>query len=317
MFSRFGIPDAPYTIASSVTVKELNTLVNTLLQENVNVNENDNVFEFDFLVKGEFLKQSLGKHLKEREVSFEDIIEIEYVERYPAPEPQDCLLHDDWVSALQANDKWILTGCYDNTVNIWNMKGEHLLTINGHSAPVKGVAWISSSNDSSLIASASKDQTIMIWEWDQLKNKAECLFTCKGHERAIECLDVSPNGQQMASGGWDNLLKIWSAANHDSNGDASENKKSKTDEGAVRTPLLTLEGHREAISSVQWMDNSTILTSSWDHTLKIYDLNLNGVKNEIPGNKSFFDCHHSKINGMIITASADKNLRLYDPRSNR
>lgn len=35
------------------------------------------------------------------------------------------------------------------------------------------------------------------------------------------------------------------------------------------------------------------------------------------GNKSFFDMSYSKINGMIITASADKNLRLYDPRSIR
>lgn len=51
-------------------------------------------------------RTSLGDHLKERSVSFEDVIEIEYVERFPVPEPQDCLLHDDWVSAVQCLDKW-------------------------------------------------------------------------------------------------------------------------------------------------------------------------------------------------------------------
>lgn len=80
---------------------------------------------------------------------------------------------------------------------------------------------------------------------------------------------------------------------------------------------MTLQGHRECVSSVQWMDQTTLLTSSWDHTMKIWDLNLEGVKSEITGNKSFFDASYSKLNGLIITASPDKNLRLYDPRSNR
>lgn len=258
----------------------------------------------------------MSKHLKERDVSFEDIVEIEYVERFPAPEPQDCLLHDDWVSAIQAHGEWILTGCYDNTVNIWNMKGEHKLTLNGHEAPVKGVAWIHMSDDVGTFASGSKDQTIIIWEWNIRENVAVPIFTCKGHERAVECISVSPNGKLLASGSWDNLLKVWSASTLDDS-ETSASKKSKTDEANVRTPQITLEGHREAVSSVQWIDNSTVLTSSWDHTMKIFDLNVKAIKNEIAGNKSFFDASYSSLNSMIITASADKNLRLYDPRSNR
>jgi ribosome biogenesis protein len=289
-------------------------LINTLLRETSDVGSD---VEFDFLVKAEFLKVSLGKHLKERDVSFEDVIEIEYVERFPAPEPQDCLLHDDWVSAIQACGEWILTGCYDNSVNIWNMKGEHKLTLNGHDAPVKGVAWISMNEDTGtgMFASGSKDQTIMIWEWDVNKNKAQCIFTCKGHERAVECVSVSPDGRQIASGSWDNLLKVWSATSLEDSEVSS--KKLKSEEANVRTPLVTLEGHREAVSSVQWIDNATVLTSSWDHTLKIWDLSMRAIKNEIPGNKSFFDASYSSLNGMIVAASADKNIRLYDPRSNR
>lgn len=71
------------------------------------------------------------------------------------------------------------------------------------------------------------------------------------------------------------------------------------------------------MSGVQWMNEQSLLTSSWDHTLKIWDLAMEGVKSEISGNKSFFDISYSQLNGLIITASADKNLRLYDPRSNR
>ena len=32
----------------------------------------------------------------------ESVVEIEYIERHPAPEPEDSLLHDDWVSCVQA-----------------------------------------------------------------------------------------------------------------------------------------------------------------------------------------------------------------------
>lgn len=65
------------------------------------------------------------------------------------------------------------------------------------------------------------------------------------------------------------------------------------------------------------MDNDNLLTSSWDHTIKIWDLHLGGIKTEIPGNKSFFDANYSPKNGMVITASADKNIKVYDPRSTR
>lgn len=90
-----------------------------------------------------FCRDKLGDHLKEKSISFEDVIEIEYVERFPAPEPKDCLLHDDWVSAVSTFNNWILTGCYDNTLNLWTTKGSHVLTIPGHTSVIKAVAWVS------------------------------------------------------------------------------------------------------------------------------------------------------------------------------
>lgn len=82
-----------------------------------------------------------------------------------------------------------------------------------------------------------------------------------------------------------------------------------------QTPIATLSGHREAISGVQWLDDSTLLTSSWDHTLRVWDLEMKAIKQEISGNKSFFDLSYSHVNKLVITSSADKNVRLYDLRS--
>lgn len=76
-----------------------------------------------------------------------------------------------------------------------------------------------------------------------------------------------------------------------------------------------MKGHKEAISGIVWSDKTELITSSWDHTLKIWDSELGGIKHEIMGNKSFFDLDYSELSRTVITASADKHVRLYDPRS--
>ena len=95
------------------------------------------------MINEELLRTNLQEHLNLKDISTENVIEIEYFEKYPAPEPQDCLLHDDWVSGVHVSNDWILTSCYDNTVHIWNLKGQHHKTITGHSAAVKTVSWVS------------------------------------------------------------------------------------------------------------------------------------------------------------------------------
>lgn len=59
--------------------------------------------------------------------------------------------------------------------------------------------------------SASHDQTAMLWHWDVQSNKAECRQVCRGHERGVDCVAVSPNGDTLATGSWDTMLKLWSA----------------------------------------------------------------------------------------------------------
>ena len=68
--------------------------------------------EFDFLIGGEFLRVSLLDHLKAKDISTETTVDIEYIERLPAPEPEDSLNHDDWVSAVHCYKQWykILNG---------------------------------------------------------------------------------------------------------------------------------------------------------------------------------------------------------------
>lgn len=54
-FFRYAVPNIPYSIAASVSQAELNTLVNTLLQESAEVNGSQKI-DFEFLVFNEFLR---------------------------------------------------------------------------------------------------------------------------------------------------------------------------------------------------------------------------------------------------------------------
>ncbi|XP_033220036.1 ribosome biogenesis protein WDR12 homolog isoform X2 [Belonocnema kinseyi] len=308
----YAVPNYPLSVPTTVVISDLNALVNELLKESDLVTQE---VEFDFLISSEFLRSSLVEHIGERGISTEQVVDIEYVEKHPPPEPQDCLIHDDWVSAVAVSGKWILTGCYDNTLHIWTSKGKHILIIPGHTSPIKAVSWISVNEENASFVSASQDQTAIIWDWNITSNSVDCIHICKGHERGLEAVGVNETGTLMATGSWDTMLKIWSTTAEDDEEGESASKRMKKDHGKTKVPKRTLKGHKEALSGVVWTDKTEIVTSSWDHTLKLWDSELGGIKQEIAGNKSFFDVDYSPLSRTLITASADRHIRLYDSRS--
>lgn len=66
--------------------------------------------------------------------------------------------------AISGDGLTLVSGCDDNTINIWNLQtGELLSSLKGHSGTVYSVAIAPSGN---LLASGSADQTIKIWRCD-------------------------------------------------------------------------------------------------------------------------------------------------------
>lgn len=309
---QYAVSDSPYAIQSNVQPLELNKLLNGLLKESKPSIENN--VEFDFLICGELLVTSISECLQDKGLSTEDTLEIEYLERFPAPSPQDCLMHDDWVSAVHTHGNWILSGSYDNSIHIWNTKGQHKLAIPGHTSPVKAISWVSFNGNQAIFASGSHDQSAMLWVWNVSSNSVECVVTGRGHDKGVECLAVSADSKCFATGSWDNNICLWSTSLCDED-NVPAKKKQKPEQGTTREPSAVLKGHREAVSGVQWMDFNTVVSSGWDHLLKIWDCELGGIKQEIAGNKAFFDVDWSPLTSSLITASADRHIRLYDPRS--
>lgn len=58
------------------------------------------------------------------------------------------------------------------------------------------------------------------------------------------------------------------------NDEGNPKKKTKTTGQKVQTrvPMLTLSGHTEGVSAVAWLEEQEVCTASWDHTMRLWDL---------------------------------------------
>lgn len=344
---RFVTKESDYAIRSNVfdidrnsTVAELNKIVNSVIRSTNNEHQND--IDFNFLTNGYLIKKKFNEHLEliQQETSEEKIIEVEYLIKNEPPEPFKSLNYLDWVGCIHSNEQYILSGCYDGSINIFSIeKNKHILSIDAHSAAIKSIRIFNNLNLNQHFAtkknelyfvSTSIDETCKIWKWITNEKDLNLLYTCKGHIRSVECLDIYED--KFVTGSNDNMLKIWFMSNetftkHTNNGESRANKKIKNIESSIKYPYTTLAGHNEGITDVCWLVNQNedeqikdqnipdIASSSLDNTIKIWDLKTFELKSTLPAPKAILSIDYSSKTGLIIAGLCDNYLRMFDPRA--
>ena len=139
----------------------------------------------------------------------------------------------------------------------------------------------------------------------------------RGHERSVECVAAKTDGTRLVSGGFDNLLKVWTTEVDSktefskSHGDNAKRRKTDT---ITKTPMVTLQSHRDAIVDVEWhpLQPKQVVTASMDFNIISWDLELAGFVTRLHGARAFTSISVNPQNALIISGSTDDKVRLWD-----
>jgi len=120
-----------------------------------------------------------------------------------------------------------------------------------------------------------------------------------GHQLAVTHLNVDNEHNTLVSGSRDCSALVW--------------KLPKTQESWA-APMTRLEGHNHFVSSVSFStDASHLLTSSWDGTIRLWDVPHRSCKTLFRGHeKDVLQVAFSPCNRRIISVSRDKTVKLWN-----
>jgi WD40 repeat protein len=106
--------------------------------------------------------------------------------------------------AFDPQGRTLASGCYDNTVKLWEVRSGKLLhTLAGHQSLVNSVAF---DLQGGMLASGSDDNTVMLWD----TRSSKLLRTHEGHTGKIDIVAFSPDGRLLASKSRDHTIRLWS-----------------------------------------------------------------------------------------------------------
>ena len=118
-------------------------------------------------------------------------------------------------------------------------------TLKGHSMQVCAVAF---SPDGKLIAPASVDMTVRLWNTATGAPRA----TLEGHSNEVSAVAFSPDSKLIASASGDTTVRLW--------------------DSATRAARATRGGHSQWVSAVAFSpDGKLIASASEDMTIRLWD----------------------------------------------
>ena len=253
--------------------------------------------------------------------------------------------HAGGVSALawSPDGKWIASAGMDGTAQVW--AAEHLRKVSAytrHSNKVTALAWFPAANSSSsqgrniLIASASEDGTVQVWD----ASTGHMVFVYRGHTQPVHTVAWSPDGRSIASAGEDATVQVWRLPSKDVRAGKlllSSHTASNTlltvgwspdgkyiasggtgqviEVWEVQTgsAVCTYNHHLFTVSALAWSpDGARIASASFDRTVHLWDAITAEHAVMYPGHSNWVHAVAWSKNGQYVaSASSDKTVQVW------
>jgi WD40 repeat protein len=214
----------------------------------------------------------------------------------------------------------IILICLDTLMPILTLKKVHIGKINSINFSANSTLVLSSGDDNVIKLHDTKTGILVheIYETDQItktiitpnckmiiscsKNGTIKMYSSRTYKlvytlttSSVNIIDISFDSRYIASAGPDNnYIEIYE----------------KADEGKITRILL---GHTREINDIKFtVDNSKIISSSRDNTIKIYDCKSGIVLNTLIDHKKQVTCINILNDNRIISGSIDKTIKIWD-----
>ena len=155
--------------------------------------------------------------------------------------------------AFSLDNRQIVSGSRDKTINLWNTLGQLKFTLSqeGHTEWVSCVRF-SPNLQIPLVVSAGWDKVVKVWSLTNCKLRNNLI----GHTAYVNAVTVSPDGSLCASGGKDGRILLW---------DLTEGK------------LLSSLEAGDVVSALCFSPNKYWLCACVGPSVKIWDLESKSV----------------------------------------
>jgi len=260
----------------------------------------------------------------------------------------------DWITALSScgdggsdvGNGFVCAGGSDGWLRLYGKKDlAPFGTVKAHSGPIKAVDCRIGGKGNGIVASGSMDQTLVTHRYH--KESGEFILHAiygNGHGASINSLAMVGGDEDglMASGDWSGGLCVWKVPGMEDAGDivpSHGKKKKKTKDGPIRVeentsssssvhevaPLISLKAHSNDISGMAWgyetTSNSTtdsgkqiLFTSSWDHSIKSWDIETQNNILTLNGSKVATCLTRCQNSNVVASGHPDCTVRLWDMR---